>query len=89
MRLTNICFAAVLLGATGAANAQTSAPAVAAAPSGKVVKDPNRMICRTLDTTGSRLKPVRDCRTAKAWADAQELDRRDIDRIQTNRYKNE
>ncbi|MEG3089166.1 hypothetical protein [Sphingomonas sp. PB4P5] len=48
--------------------------------------DPDRIICKTLPTLGSRLKPNRDCRTAQKWSDDQALDRRDIERLQMNRY---
>lgn len=87
MRLSNILLVAALCAGPMAAHAQsTASPAPTPAP--KTVKgDPNRVICKTMDTTGSRLKPNKDCRTARQWADDQALERRDLDRQQTNRYK--
>lgn len=51
--------------------------------------DPNRQICRTTETTGSRLQKKRICRTASEWAEQQALDRQNVERQQANRWKNE
>ncbi len=32
--------------------------------------DPNKMICKTTDVTGSRLRKTKDCRTAEQWRDS-------------------
>lgn len=32
--------------------------------------DPNEMICKTVEETGSRLSRKKDCRTAKQWRDS-------------------
>ena len=89
MRPSDALLAAVFLASPSAINAQSSSMASSAAPVKTSKADPNRMICKTLATTGSRLKANRDCRTAKQWADDQALERRDLDRIQMNRIKND
>ncbi|MEG3089167.1 hypothetical protein [Sphingomonas sp. PB4P5] len=85
MRLSMILLATALCAGPVTAQAQST---VAPTPATKAVKgDPNRIVCKTLATTGSRLKPNKDCRTAKQWSDDQAMERRDLDRLQSNRYK--
>ncbi|ONF96430.1 hypothetical protein [Sphingomonas jeddahensis] len=50
--------------------------------------DPNRMVCRTVETTGSRLGKRKICRTAAEWTEVQAMERRDLDRNQALRTKN-
>ena len=54
---------------------------VTAAPAKK-----DRMICETAAETGSRFKGKKVCRTATEWAEQKALDRRDVERMQANRY---
>lgn len=51
--------------------------------------DPNRVICRTENATGSRLSSQKRCMTAQEWAEAKRIDRQDIEKVQANRYKND
>jgi hypothetical protein len=57
-----------------------AAPAAPGADKGK-----SKVICRTLDTTGSRLAKKRDCRTAAEWEEARANYRLEVDRMQFNR----
>jgi hypothetical protein len=51
-----------------------------AAAQTKASKDPNRVICRTEETTGSRLQAERRCLTAQQWAELQRETRMEMDR---------
>ena len=51
--------------------------------------DPNKVICRSNASTGSRLSQTKQCMTAAQWAESSALDRRDIERVQNARYKNQ
>lgn len=62
---------------------QAAAPAQAKAKS-----DPNRMICRTIESTGSRLRKERQCMSAADWAVLNAQNRRDVERGQSNRPLN-
>ena len=50
--------------------------------------DPNRMICRTLEGSGSRLERQRACHTAAEWTELRRQTRASIDRIQNSRASN-
>jgi hypothetical protein len=50
--------------------------------------DPNRMICRTLEGSGSRLERQRACHTAAEWAELRRQTRQNIDHIQNSRASN-
>jgi hypothetical protein len=50
--------------------------------------DPNRLICRTLDGSGSRLERQRACHTAAEWAEIRRQTRQAIDRIQSAHASN-
>lgn len=50
--------------------------------------DPNRVICRKEDSTGSRVSARRVCATASEWAARKQHTREGIERAQTQRYKN-
>ena len=41
--------------------------------------DPNRVICRKMDVTGSRLKKVRLCYTARQWDDMRQDTRQTVE----------
>jgi hypothetical protein len=43
-------------------------------------KDPKRVICRTEETTGSRLQSERRCLTAQQWAELARETRMEMDR---------
>jgi hypothetical protein len=53
-------FAAMLLPLSAAAAEPTAAPKD---------KSPDRLVCKTSDQIGSRLKKNKSCRTVKEWAD--------------------
>ena len=63
------------LSIAAAAVALISAPTMAASPTGSVVgKDAEaaakqRVICKTSNQIGSRLRKTKSCRTAQEWAD--------------------
>lgn len=50
---------------------------------------PNKVVCRSEDSTGSRLSQVKRCMTLAQWAQEKQSSRQEIERIQNNRYKNE
>lgn len=50
--------------------------------------DPNRVVCRTVGSTGSRLSQTKQCMTNAQWAENKLADRQAVERIQANRYKN-
>jgi hypothetical protein len=52
-------------------------------------KDPNRVICRDMEATGSRLNRRRECHTAGEWEEIRLNDRRALERVQNGRSKNE
>ena len=61
-------------------------PPAAGDPALKARKDdPNRMICRTMEGSGSRLERQRACHTAAEWAELRRQTQANIDHIQTNR----
>jgi hypothetical protein len=47
--------------------------------------DPERRICKQVTATGSRLKGGRVCKKAREWADEKLIDRKALERIQTQR----
>lgn len=70
------------------------AQAPAANPSAKPVElaqvakgDPNRMVCRSEDTIGSRLRRQKRCMTAQEWYDLHLDDRRALERVQGGGWK--
>lgn len=48
----------------------------------KVDTSPNRIICRSEQSTGSRLASQKRCLTAQQWADQKLIDRQAIERAQ-------
>jgi len=69
--------AVFMLAGTAAANesASKSAPK----------SDPDKVVCRLSNDTGSRLGRVRVCKTNAQWAEMRRQTRETIDRIQNNR----
>ena len=49
------------------------------------VRDPNRMICKTIEESGSRLKRVRACHTQAEWDELKRQMKQNIERIQNSR----
>lgn len=75
-----------MLKAIGVAAAMVATAAVAQAPSeasDAKKTDPNEVICRTQNATGSRLDRVRVCKTRAEWAQMRQEQRTTMDRVQT------
>lgn len=70
-----------------ALTAQVAPPVAPVSSAKKTSAEAGKMVCRTLDTTGSRLGKKRECRTAAEWAEQSALDRREVERQQANRWK--
>jgi hypothetical protein len=68
----------------------TTAPA-AAAPAAQTeaekahAAEQNRLVCRSQNELGSKLKKTRVCRTVAEWAVVKDNDRRSLQRMQTGR----
>jgi hypothetical protein len=56
--------------------------AASAAEHNKRVADPNKMICRTIGETGSRLNRSRACHTAAEWEDLRRQATGNVEKIQ-------
>lgn len=69
-----LAIAAAPLLAAGAANAQsTSGTSVGGAPAaepGVTVQGPERLVCRSLQRTATRMRSNRVCRTVREWEEA-------------------
>lgn len=63
--MTKFAILVLSLAASGAAAAETSAPAF----------DPNEIVCQTVRATGSRLAASRRCATRAQWAEDQRTQR--------------
>ncbi|MET0377251.1 MAG: hypothetical protein ABW128_23705 [Rhizorhabdus sp.] len=50
--------------------------------------DPDRLICRSEEVTGSRLVKQKRCLTKAQWAEDRRIQKLAIDKAQTTRYKN-
>lgn len=66
-----------------AQTSQDGGASKATAAAGK--NDPNRVVCRSIESTGSRLRKERQCMTLGEWAVLNAQNRRDLDRGQANR----
>lgn len=69
--------------APGLAQAQSNAPAASQQQASS--QNPNEMICRKQEVTGSRLGAKKVCKTRAEWADAQLQDKQELTRVQTQR----
>lgn len=52
------------------------------------VTDPDKIICKSQQDTGSRLARTKRCMSARDWAAEKAINQQDIERVQANRYKN-
>ncbi|KQN89829.1 hypothetical protein ASE95_16800 [Sphingomonas sp. Leaf231] len=50
--------------------------------------DPDKVVCRSEQNTGSRLARTKRCMSAREWDAEKAANKQDIERIQANRYKN-
>ncbi|TMJ19229.1 MAG: hypothetical protein E6G92_05360 [Alphaproteobacteria bacterium] len=78
--MKKIVFVSALL-ASGAAWAQ----APSSGQANESGFDPNELVCRTVDDTGSRLGRQRICMTRQQWVDSRRLTRENTERTQNNR----
>lgn len=53
------------------------------------VKDPNKIVCKADTSTGSRLAQTKQCMTNAQWDEQKQLNRNEVEKIQSNRYKNQ
>ena len=69
-----------------AASALVGTAAVASESSNKSGKaDPNKVICRTINDTGDKLRKTRACHTAAEWRELRRQTRETIEQIQNRR----
>ena len=74
------------LGIGSAASAQTVRYVERAAtgdPRSHLIGDPNRMVCKTVVPTGTRLAKAKACMTAREWAEKTYENQKQLERIQT------
>lgn len=71
MTFAHILAASALLAAPAAALAADPETPVATASAKPSRSDPNRVICKTLEETGSRLAKKKVCATAAEWKERQ------------------
>ena len=71
-----LCASALVAGAAGLA--------AASEPKGKTA-DPNKVVCRTVAESGSRLKKSRACHTLAEWAELKRQTRQTVEHIQDAR----
>jgi len=50
--------------------------------------DPNKLICKTMEENGQKLRKVRACHTAAEWAEMRRQTRAAIEHIQNSRATN-
>ena len=70
--------AAIVLGIAAAGSTGASGKA-------KGKDDPNKIVCRNVSESGSRLKSKRVCHTMAQWAEIRREAKEQIDQIQNNR----
>jgi hypothetical protein len=88
MRNIGVAGALALLACGAAGWAQNEIGAAPATPAAASVKakpksDPNKIVCETVETLGTRLGGHRECKTRAQWADERRQNRESIDRSQT------
>jgi hypothetical protein len=66
----------------------TAAYAQPATPATPAASDPNEMICRNIQETGSMLARSRVCMTRAQWAEQNRQDRASIERAQSQQRTN-
>jgi len=86
-RIATICIALATVPAASAAQTLQQPAATTPAKSSKASGNPDKIVCREFETTGSRLNRKRDCRTAQQWVEQNATDRQALDLRQANRYK--
>lgn len=76
----------VVASSVSAEPAHTETGAATKADTGK---DPNRVVCRRIETIGTRLAAKRRCQTAAQWDAEAAANRQDLERSQTQRWKSD
>ena len=71
----------------GICSVALAATAATAAPSSKK-NDPNKIVCKTIAETGSRLNKTRACHTVAEWAELRRQTKQTVERIQDSRPAN-
>ena len=51
-------------------------------------QDPNKVVCKTIAETGSRLNKTRACHTVAEWAELRRQTKQTVERIQDSRPAN-
>ena len=74
-----VFLSALLASSAGWAQAPSTGQQAADAP------NPNEMICRSVEDTGSRLSRSRICMTRSQWAEQNRTTRQNVERTQNNR----
>lgn len=69
-RLAPLLIAAAALTATGTANAQSAGGGASAQSPDVTVRAPDRMVCRAMQRTSTRMRTSRVCRTVREWDEA-------------------
>ena len=87
-KIATICIALAAIPVASSAQTPQQPAATAPAQPTKAASNPEKRVCRELETTGSRLNRKRDCRTVRQWTEQNALDRQALDLQQANRYKN-
>ena len=81
--------AALLVLTTGVPALADPATGTAPAPTTKAEEsDATKMVCRRIESIGTRLGSKKVCRTQGDWDAEQAANRLDLERSQTQRYKN-
>jgi hypothetical protein len=84
--------AAALIFAAGASSvlAETSSAPPAGSPVAKASSkyDPNKTVCKTEDTTGTRLGAKRVCHTRAEWAEMERVTQQSVGDAQAQGYQN-
>ena len=89
MTTTFFAAAGLFVLAAGAPALADPAAGTAPAPTTKAEEsDATKMVCRRIESIGTRLGSKKVCRTQGDWDAEQAANRLDLERSQTQRYKN-
>ena len=91
-RAAGVLAAALVFAASSGVFAETSSPPAPTAGA-KVAKasdknDPDKIICKTEDTTGTRLGAKRVCHTRSEWAEMHRITQQSVEGVQAQSYQN-
>lgn len=80
-----ITTAAVGLGFSAAATAQSVQAPASQQQAAKPARDPNEIVCERQQELGSRIASQRVCKTRAEWAEDRRAQRQDVDKAQIQR----